>query len=84
MDGLGCIRLSCWPKESHRNPQTAQADAKTQGCSLKADISTPLLRTTSTQLTENGVEVVPTWNLYSYVLLHFVQEYTLQATKRET
>lgn len=84
VDGVGCIQLSCWPKESHRNPQNPRADAKTQGCSLRADISTPLLRAISTQLTENGVEVVPTWNLHSYVLLRFVQEHTLQATKRET
>lgn len=34
VDGMGCIQLSCWLSGSRRNPQTAQADAKAQGCFL--------------------------------------------------
>lgn len=35
--GLGYIKLSCWPKGSCWNPQTAQAATKTINCSLKND-----------------------------------------------
>lgn len=64
VDGLDCIQLSCWPRGSHRNPQTVQADATTKGCALKT--STPLLRTTSTPLIEHGeAELGLTWMEHS-------------------
>lgn len=53
VEGLGCIQLSCSPKWSHRNPQTTQTGAKTEGCFLQTDSRVPLLRTTSTSLTEH-------------------------------
>ena len=43
-----------------------------------------LPRTIPTQLMEHReVKLVPTWSLHPYILTPFVQESTLQATKRE-
>ena len=51
--------IECLAKGPHRNPQTAQAVAKTVVCSL-FDIKAPLLTTTPTQLIEHGeVKLVP-------------------------
>lgn len=48
-------------KKSHGNLQTTQAVAKAVGCSLKTGGEAPLLKKTSTQLTEHGgIKLVPT------------------------
>ena len=50
---LGCIWLNCWWRESHGDPQTTQADAKTEGYSSETDRRASLLRTTFTKLIEH-------------------------------
>lgn len=40
---VGYIYLRCWPKCSHRNPQTIQAIFKTIGCSPQTDDKDPML-----------------------------------------
>jgi hypothetical protein len=34
-EGLGCIPLTFWPRESHGKPHTISADAKINSCSLQ-------------------------------------------------
>ena len=71
---------------SWNSPKT-QAVTKTMGCSLQADSiggTGELLRTTPTQLIENGeVKLVPTWNLHAYILVSVGLEGILQDTERE-
>lgn len=43
--GLQSSELSCWPRGSHENLQTAQAIAKAKVCCLQTEIKAPLLRT---------------------------------------
>jgi hypothetical protein len=60
---LDCIQLSCWPRVFHGNLQTTQDDVRAEGCSLRNDNRTALLRTSSTQLIEHGeVELVRAWS----------------------
>lgn len=48
-------------KGSHRNPHTAQADAKIKGCSLQTNRRGPIAKTIPIQHTEHGeVGWVPT------------------------
>ena len=85
MVGIGYIWLSCWVRGSPGYRQTTQTDSRTEDFSLKTDSRAPLLRTTSTQLTEcSKIKLVPTWNLHLYVLVSLVWESTLWATERET
>ena len=85
LERLGCIQLSCWPRGSHENLETTQADAKTKGCSLKTAIGAPWPKTIFTQLIEHReVELVLPRNPHPYVRVSLVWEGTLQASKRET
>lgn len=58
---LDWIQLSCWFKKPHRNPETAQAVAKTVNFSPQSDYKSPLLKITLIQLIEHGEEeLMPT------------------------
>lgn len=58
---IGLHLIPLLAKGSHGNPQTTWADDKAISCSSQTDSKTPLLKTTSTQLTEHGeVKLVPT------------------------
>jgi hypothetical protein len=52
-------------------------------CSPQTDSKALLLKSTPTQVTDHGeVELVPTLNLHSYILVSLVQEGILQTTKK--
>lgn len=67
--------------DTHPNPQTTQATANAIGCSLQTDGK---VLQQKTMLMEHGeVEVVPTKNLYLYLLLFMILESTLNSSRGE-
>jgi hypothetical protein len=59
-------------------PQTTQAEASTQGSSLKTDSQAPLERITSSLLIgHRDVKLVLAWSLHFYLLISLVWKGTL-------
>lgn len=74
---LGHIQLTCWPVGNNH------ADARTKICSLKTSNRDPLVRTTSTQLTESReVHRVQAWILHPYAQASLGPKITLLATEK--
>lgn len=83
MGGLGCIQLSCWPRDLTEIPRQPTILLRKKGCSLPEDAKIPLLRTAPMQLIEHReVKLVPIWRPYIYLTLFGVED-TLQAPERE-
>lgn len=67
---LGCIQWSYWPREYHINFQITQADTKAKIHYPQTESRAPLQRKRSIKLIENvEIKLVPTWDLYPYVLV---------------
>ena len=70
---------------SYGDPQTPQADARTEDHFPKMDSGETITEDSMHTAHEHRkVKLVPIWNLHSYDLVSLVQGGSLQATERET
>lgn len=56
---IGCIQMSCWTKEPHRNPQILLTIAKAMGCSTQNDRKTLMLKMITYFIEHEEVVLVP-------------------------
>lgn len=80
--GLGYIKLSFWPKGSHRNPQIIRLLQKWWTALSKLMTSPHTKYNTYTNHWTWEAELMPTWRVHPYILESLVQKCTQHATKK--